>query len=577
MDDYIGVDWALPAQHKATRESFDFRPKAMEAWRASLPMANVRETSRLLYQALDETNHLQIKPPARAALLEQLAETLNYISEGLRREYLGSEFPLREAARKQAELVAGLHEQAATAWRIVLQDCLRGHGRLGRKALARAVEQALHHTATAITEHFLVYQPPTPGSWQTVHELYRLAAARQLLDLEVAAPGAKNQQTVARRYLRLVLLAAAGPYRMRQDEIQHLDRLLERWAGHARLRPGDAGIEAMFRVNLHGDQGPLPGSQRGEQQANTHLLDTTGMMEAMQQELSPPRRWWRFWARPQPHPQAALIQRAMLALGVVPRRQYSRSHSSGRAEVVAGLSAVHRALAHEQGVSGEQQASRFVARDVAPAGQEEGERSDVWELVYPSELEQAQAADTGKPAPVARASTAQAPRWRLVNISAGGYCLLSDPSQSARVQVGELIGIRELGEHQAASLWHVGVVRWMKQIKGEGLQVGVQVIAPSPAPVMLSPELDDGRFGPEERGLLLPEVLPLDQPVSLATPGLHFQSGRRARIRGMGSESTVRLGKALESTDNFSQFDFRNAAAEQTAGGEFDPVWSTPG
>ena len=45
--------------------------------------------------------------------------------------------------------------------------------------------------------------------------------------------------------------------------------------------------------------------------------------------------------------------------------------------------------------------------------------------------------------------------WKMVNVSAGGYCLLWDNPETTRAQVGELIGIREQSDPDSFH-WRLG-------------------------------------------------------------------------------------------------------------------------
>jgi hypothetical protein len=100
---------------------------------------------------------------------------------------------------------------------------------------------------------------------------------------------------------------------------------------------------------------------------------------------------------------------------------------------------------------------QFTARD--PRSPPHG-HNDVWDLIYSADLLQRLTTTGKKDTP--KPSAPPPPReqnWRLLNISAGGYCLLSDRARSARAQVGDPIAL-EAGETQHR--WQLGVVRWLR-------------------------------------------------------------------------------------------------------------------
>jgi len=102
----------IPERQKPGRHSFSIRPKKVEAWLDNLPKANLGETARQIYQALTETNQLHLPHQDRARFLESLRETVQYVTESMRKHFLGVTYPLPE---KNQKIAAATREILAAA------------------------------------------------------------------------------------------------------------------------------------------------------------------------------------------------------------------------------------------------------------------------------------------------------------------------------------------------------------------------------------------------------------------------------------------------------------------------------
>ncbi len=586
MDDLATQPLCTLPQRKPDRQAFDVRIKAVDKWLSNLPMANLGETSRQLHDALNEVNTLLMRPTRRAEFLERIRGTVYYAVEGLRKHYLHKEFPLPPKNRRVAELSLTLLEALSHGYRIVVQEAVQG-ARVPAATLRLCLYRALRDTAAEAIEGYLIYEPNRPGLWLSLHRLYLIADQRGFSRARIADQqlhGGQSKSSIGDAYRQILLTAAAGPYRMPQGEALETYHTVQRWAPDSRLaRPGDAGTEdGVFRIRLNQDQPPLPmNTGDSPADAQTRILVTSGLVDTIEKELSGDSRWNPFRKRPAQDADHEFLRWLMMALAVVPRRRFSRVETRNQVSVVVGLSHIHKIL--EDARSGKDgastdTASQFTARDVEARA---GRGDDIWELVYPTELlrqneMERRSRTTSVSSKRPEEQTEQG--WHLVNISAGGYCLLSDPHQSSRAQVGELIAIRELKPGERLP-WQIAVIRWMKHIPDSGMQLGVQVLAVKPQPVLTRAEQESGEFAQASRCLLLPEVVSIKQPVTLLTPPLQYAESRRVRLTGHNQKAELLLTRRLENTGAFAQFEFRAAASGRAkVSGEnsaFESVWSS--
>jgi hypothetical protein len=265
----------------------------------------------------------------------------------------------------------------------------------------------------------------------------------------------------------------------------------------------------------------------------------------------------------------------MLVWGVMPKRRHARVKDSADVVVSVGLSAIHYFVSGEAAfnnapgsaefcppvndarhVGAVVGGARFAARDVKSRPVQ---LPDVWEMNYRMEGE---AAPTSIELAVARAAAGppidtshRAQNWRMVNVSAGGYCLLWDNPEATRAQVGELLGIREESDPDTFH-WRLGVIRWLKCADRPGLALGVQMLSPGGVAIAACP--DKGKLNAQNytRGLLLPEIASIQQQATLLLPSPPFRRGDHAIANCQGRLMRVRLTKLVENTGSFAQFQF---------------------
>jgi len=572
---------AIPPQQKPSDESFDVRPKAVEEWLHALPVANLGETSRRLYQALREVNRLQVPAQRRAEFLEELRETLHYVHEGLRRHYLNRDFPLPEKNRRIAQLAIALLNEMALGYQIVLEFGGRGLRGLSRRQRGLALHRAIRYLGALLLEGFLIYEPSPRGIWQRLHTLYLIARDEGLDEFGVRdtdlAPEVEKS-TTADAYKQILLTAATGPFRMQQGEAAKIYDLMERLAPAAELLDpvSEEAASTIFHVDLSADTGPVPAFRDENPRGHRHLaLQTDDLLALLDKGVDGRARGWRRRRDPLDVDDATR-ERVTLALGQEPRRRHSRLAAASQVQVVLGLSQIHRALVKQLGQDLEQSPAddgrHFNSKDIEGAS---GNGRDIWDLIYhpaPALLPKEQTFNAFR-TDEHRETAVTAGRWRLVNVSAGGYCLFSDPKQTAGARVGEVLALRERDAKDVP--WQTGVIRWMRHTPTEGLHLGVQVVAPRPKPVLIQLEEQDETRPRIDRGLLLPEVRPTGQPATLITPPLRYAVDHRMLVSSHGSAQAVHLTRELDSTRSFSQFVFRPTGDPMDGEDPFDSVFAS--
>lgn len=549
MQQMTVLDLYAPKQQKPDRSSFDLGRRAVDRWLGNLPSAHVGESSKALLAALQEVNALDVRPAVRIRFLESIGEHVDGAVRSLRRHYLSTEFPLPNRNRKIAELAATLLQELAIGYHCVVQQT-------GRRAYsALAIERTMQALGRLLVERYSLYQPAPEGLWRTLHDLYAVAEERGVTRRRVGRRGKRG--SVEDAYKQILLFAAAGPYRMRHSEAGDVYDSLARWTAHTRLVRVSGGrqLDPAFVIDQQSDTAPLYHATPAALSGDLRMLDTSALAKVA--DIVPRRWWWQFWRPSLTKADTDIARRVVVALGALPSRQSARLPVKARAQVLVGLPAIHRSLTAQRGfdlVEVDVDVPQFTSREPR---RRDVARDDVWTMQYGAELLQRMKQPPKEEAAAAKNSPPQAQNWRLLNISTGGYCLLSDRAQSTRAQVGELVTLREIDNK--SHRWQIGVVRWMRQV-GDALQIGVQVLGADPLPVLTKNALPDGGFGPADRSLLLPQDSISGRPRALLVTPLRYAAERRVLLNEPDREHEVVLTRLMESSSGFAQFEFQPIA-----------------
>jgi hypothetical protein len=128
--------------------------------------------------------------------------------------------------------------------------------------------------------------------------------------------------------------------------------------------------------------------------------------------------------------------------------------------------------------------------------------------------------------------------------------------------------------------WSIAVVRWIRQVRGGGTQMGIELVAPFAEPCGLQLVRNSDDHSHYLRGLLLPQISAIDLPATVLAPRLPFQEGNKVLINTNGQERRAGLDRRVASTNSFNQFAYRSleASRNDNAAGSgveevFDSLW----
>jgi len=591
----------IPALDKQSLSFCDASPQGLTKWIDSLPKANLGETARLLYQCLAELNQLQTPDSNRMRLMELLRPEVLFVCKHLEKHFLSQSVVLEERPRKVANLCQALQNHLSIGYKlIVVQDASQPR-KEQTPQLATAIERSLSSMFGPLVRSCQLYCPVPDGLWLEMHLLYQVACSFELQNLPVKDPLSNFQsvRTIENTYVAALMLGCAHTNQMRQNAIAYLAEVMIAWTPLVRLEPAESSA-ASFWVDPHLDAPPRLKSLFSEADKQQLLGINPGELliaidEYLQADKSQ-RHQVRLPVTERLQPEH--IQHLGASWGDAAERAFRRVPSEGTINVCIGMTSVHYFLAGEKAFGDSfknpMSAGNAQFKNIKPGA------SDIWSRSFdakptatlvngePDEEIQYDGADAPHASFGGASETGKYPIYPLllINHSPSGYRLSWPREVPGQLQAGELLGI----EDTTRKNWNLAVVRWIRQVRGGGTQMGVELLAPSAQPCGLKLTRKTDQSSQFLRALLLPEVKAISRPPSLIAPRLPFQEGHRVLVSLNGVERRATLGAKQSFTGSFNQFEFHytqeallglqpsqtaNTTNPQPGADDFDSLWKS--
>jgi cyclic-di-GMP-binding protein len=581
-----------PVPTQSSLSFCDATPKDLKRWISTLPKANLGEMARQLYQGLGELNQLLTPSENRLQLLELLRPEVFFVCKHLERHFLNQSVVLEERPRKVANLCQALQSHLAIGYKQIIAKVAPKLTRDRITLLATALQRALHCLNGPLIRANQLYCPVQDGLWLELHQIYQIARQLQLHNIPVADNQAHHTRTltVEQTYIVALLMGCSRCNQMRQHNIGKLADALDAWSAMVTLQQplDDTSLYAV----AHGiDAAPRYTSLFTEDQRGKLLgINPRALSAALQRYIDTPiEQRSQSYLHVPPGLSVDVLQHLAAAWGDVSERAFQRMPGQGTLTVCVGMSALHYFVGGQTCFSDlllvptatVSKITEYTLEPLEPARHDPwGQAMDVQRTGTSStmlpfeEIEyQRDEADGGAPASDAQKGF---PTYSLniVNHSPGGYCLAWPKDVPDQLQAGEVIGIQDHGHG-----WSIAVVRWVRQVRSGGTQMGVELIAPfaQACGMQLLREEQSSQY---LRALLLPEVRAIDVPATVVAPRLPFEDGSKVMINTSGDERRATLKNRKATTGSYNQFEYQilegpkktapDAAPEQ----EFDSLWT---
>lgn len=558
----LELSLSIPEQNLGNLSFANATPESVQAWVADLPMANLGETSRLLYSAINELNRLSCKPTHRSKMLESLRKPIHYACAELSKHFLNGSVSPQEKQRKVINLVLSLRLALSTGYKAVLIETVPELGsEMSRKNFACAAHRIMSELGQVLLLSSKLYVYVPQNVWKDMNEIYRFSDDLGLMKYLVLDEENEfvKETSIRRAYKRNLLLACSRTNQLRQSEIDKAWSAYELWSDYVEL--GRKYVpSAVFVVNLSDDRPPKYKSLVHEElDEYFHGFDTVELITRITSHISAASKTnssdVKHLELPVQMP-SALLQHLHHSLGILTKRTFKRIASTGRLDIGVGLSSIHFYTSgktafqpHLFGIEAVDTDHKDDHRGRSAVHDPWANAFDAAQVTNAKSLKSDSVIDyTSHPESAEKDFPIHS--TLLINTSPGGYCIQWQGDVPKNVQAGELLCVRETSE----KTWSVAVIRWIRRSKQQGTQLGIELLAPRARPCAVQQLNKTGKHSEFLRGLLLPELSSIGQPSTLITPRVPFKEGNKVILRFSGVESKCILSSTLAETGSFSQF-----------------------
>jgi hypothetical protein len=582
-------------------------PRHVSRWLEQLPIANVSDSSKRLYQILLDCNKSALDDDDRYKILLSLHPSIQLVLKSLSKHFTGHTLNLSDKQKKIAALVQAIHTEMAIGFKTIIEHQAESPSLFQKGMLHGSLFMALEYLSLTVVRCYQVYTEVPSRLWKEINTIYRFALDHKLHRKTCNIEGFNQEHTIEEVYKKIALLSIANPYQLRQQEIEVVFNGLQKYIAHCDLELSNR-FDNRFVVDLNQAFPPMHQALvKFRPSRHTFAFNLDKVVQELQQNLKDNSAKNR-------HDVAIgglsirLIRHLLKSWGHLSSRNFARTPCEGQVKVSVGLSATHQVLSdtdedHEpQSTLADYEGSLHNAtilddRSTVTMLEKFGNQSfynepveeDVWAKLYrpkqavPATEEIDYASQFGKVPPNQLGHTYSLVDADIINISPGGYCIALEGQPPTNTQTGEVIGVVET-EANGEEIWHVGVIRWIKRLKNNnGVQLGIQLIAPGAKPV--KSQLKNGRTNGQvfQNALLLPELKGIGQPATLLTNPVLFSPKQKVTIIDGDQTFDAMLTKLVSSSQGYRQFYFERlpekAGQISTNGPDlgpkdgFDNVW----
>ena len=535
---------------------------SVREWLNNLSMLNLGDTARQIYTTLKELSLLQTDEINRFELVEILRPAVHSIISSLSKHYFNQQLSLDHRAQRIATLVEEIRVYLISTYNTIASHCYdqlqtQSFGLFNikqKKNLLHLFSTSSHRALTEMTgllyEIQVLYLNVPPGLWINTHRLYSRADQMQVTKVELEDPtsGILPVSTINRAYGRMVILGVSNSNKLRQSEIKAIYQSSILWAGLISIDHNESPYH-LFTVDLNTDQPPVYITKKAANPKQSLYINTQNLLQHFQNLMSKQPQY----LHPLEQKQASTALKFHLVnnFSTPSERQHSRHPYSGKLSIAFGLLGIHYQLSN--GKTFEDIIN--VHRDYLHTSESEL-KSLFGQVDYEGDIEFGGQTEQKKNEAIVE--KAELYQCDIVNISPGGYCLHWQGENPNTLRTGELIVVCEPSDN----MWHIGLIRWVKQIPSTSIEFGVEIISSRAKVCGIRATQKNDAIDSFKRGVLLPEIQSLGRPATLITPAFAFHPNQRVIIRYGNEEIKAILTKEVLITQSFIQFEYKLEESE---------------
>lgn len=549
----------IPVSRAITRSTPSIKPKAINKWIRSLPLAHDVQSAIALTTFIENTNRLDYPLAARFKALETLQATVQNILGNFQKNSQSTHWPPSERILKQYSISLELLSALSTGYQICVVDLLEQTGNPSRRSLATCLQRAQHALGQALISSYTKYTSAPDNLWYNLHQLYLIARSFNCKDRMVKniANQSPAQSSVAFEYKKQILIEIAGPTRLLNSQIIELEILAEGWAHDLELDVLSENDKSngIFIIDPLHDGPPVRISQAKKLELDPlYCINLDPINHRLLKILEAGKKG-------EPLPQVAGITPSGTLVKLLlsdwlrnNNRVFKRSAKRGTLQAALGLTNSFNFIDHtnEDTAAQPSEAKSPLTLSELESGQSSSFNKKSFDgniADYATKTRQANASSFSL-----HSEKIHLHHCKIVNVSANGYCLQRQGSSPAKVQIGDVVALHENDNAHALNS-SVGVVRWLHYDAGNGLSFGIQVLSPMAQPLQTSFHKNGRKtYLP---GLGLPELPALQQSASILTSTHRYKPGDHIQINKAQHKINIKLGQRLERHQGYDRFQYK--------------------
>jgi len=580
-------------------------PKHISAWIEQLPAANLGESSQSIYRMLVDSNQTIIEPDVRLSVLNIIEPVALKLVDALERQFINNHISLSDKQRKIAALVQALQTELSFGYHAVIESIIsEGVKRSNKKILAHAICYAIKYHGLVILRCYQLYASVPGRVWRELYSLYKMAREHQLENLRINSGDTSEPWSAKNYFTQVMLLSIANPYQLRQSEIELVWNILPNYVEFCSLE-AHSYSKNPFLLNLNSNVPPVQKSlYLNSENENRLKISVVAVIDKIKIDLAQVTEKAKYSAR-----RTMVYKHLIHCWSHGTQRSFARTPCEDEIKVSIGLGATHYLLT-------ERLLKRQVAENTDPNDEPEYNEqtleamegslkdatiatvatnagnlrvpadrnylstssitsNDVWAKLYrPDQAVQESESErtvTQRSRDTIVRESYKIQNSQLVNMSPGGYCIqVSAEELPKHAQTGEIIGFIE-GELES-NQWSLGIVRWVRrQVKGDHIQMGVQLLAPDVLPINIQLRNSRSEANGFQRALLLPALTGVGQAATIITNPLAFNINNKLKVTEITKEYDVRLTKEISSSGSSKQFSFETIASNDQNNRRVEP------
>jgi hypothetical protein len=466
LSKFTTLKLTLPKQKQGEHLLVETRLEAIEQWLKSLPYGNMKVTLPALKKSISGFNRTDVNLVTRQNAMVLFNNSYQLVAEYYRPQSYSLDKRQAKISKAERRDFFLLSQEMAYGFKLLASGLSRSKG--PNESLANILNLTLYYLSIVLMHHYDVYAPAPKNIWREIHNILGYSLNFDLIELELPESQPTGcLLTIEKTYLRITLLSLVNPYHLNQGQHWPIWRYLSNWVDNSELNEdlSDFNSDYTFVVDLKTDNHPVlkPFVSKDDEtdilllMTDRLIFEIVRQLDALETDGTPPLPGFG------PEINATSAKRLLKAMRYhwqhFKKRISPRLDASHNVQLINGIPDIYSELLKDDPLA-------------EHIGIEENEQFSS--------------------------------KWRAVNVSSTGLCLNTGGHASGS-RIGQLIAVCESGpavepNDKGQTNWKLGITRWLKRSRREGITLGIEIIAGEVQPVMIKILGEDQR---QELGFLV--------------------------------------------------------------------------